>query len=121
MANVTQKIFEASAPGRLGCNGWHCRLFRVAGLTNANRSTNPSSTFAYGMIMYVPSKAESAQEKLSRAEIDYRDYLKDSHIDYTFAKEKFLANRKQPLDFVCAGLCVGTAKRKGYTFYRSGF
>lgn len=120
MTNVTQKIFEASAPGRLDVMGGIADYSGSLALQMPiGQHTHVQLSLRDDYVCTLESRISSGE--IVKAQVDYRDYFKDSHIDYTFAKEKFLQTGNNHWISYVLGCALVLQKEKGIVFTGGDF
>lgn len=120
MANVPQKIFEASAPGRLDVMGGIADYSGSLVLQMPiGQQTQVQLSLRDDYVCTLESQISSGE--IVRAQVDYRDFFKDTHIDYTFAREKFLKTGNHHWISYVLGCALVLQKEKGIVFTGGDF
>ncbi len=120
MANVTQKIFKASAPGRLDVMGGIADYSGSLVLQMPiGQQTQVQLSLRDDYVCTFESQISSGE--IVKAEVDYRDFFKNTHIDYTFAREKFLQTGNNHWISYVLGCALVLQKEKGIVFTGADF
>jgi len=120
MVNVTQKIFEASAPGRLDVMGGIADYSGSLVLPMPiEQQTHVQLSLRDDYVCTLESRISSGE--IVKAQVDYRDFFEDTHMDYTFAKEKFLQTGNNHWISYVLGCALVLQKEKGIVFTGGDF
>jgi len=120
MTNVPQKIFEASAPGRLDVMGGIADYSGSLVLQMPiSQQTQVQFSLRDDYVSTFESRINSGE--IIKAQVDYRDFLNDTYVDYAFAKEKFLQTENNHWISYVLGCAVVLQKEKGIVFTGGDF
>lgn len=120
MANETQKIFEASAPGRLDVMGGIADYSGSLVLQMPiGQRTQVHLSLRDDYVCTLESRISTGE--IVKARVDYRDFLLNNQINYAFAKEKFLQTGSTHWISYVVGCALVLQKEKGITFTGGDF
>lgn len=112
MTNVPQKIFEASAPGRLDVMGGIADYSGSLVLQMPiSQQTQVQFSLRDDYVCTFESRINSGE--IFKAQVDYRNFLNDTYVDYAFVKEKFQQTENNHWISYVLGCALVLQKEKG--------